>query len=206
MAVSGLSQMTTFTVCIACLPLEVKLCCGVMRKVVTQPSKNKRQTSADNETPVSKRAKKEEEMDRMKKDLSKMHGDKYTEPLYKLWARLIVSGQHTSMEVCPAIPLFGSEASKAASRKEKASNPVEVLADAAIKVIDHLKTPGGVSQEKKAPFEEFRVFSPENKVQIRSQYIHQLKELQMLHDEETLSFDEFTEEKARVMATLRAMN
>ena len=67
------------------------------------------------------------------------------------------------MEVCPAIPLFGSEASKAASRKEKASNPVEVLADAAIKVIDHLKAPGGVSREKNAPSEELRVSPQERK-------------------------------------------
>ena len=65
---------------------------------------------------------------------------------------------------------------------------------------------GGESQEKNSPSEELRVISPGKKVQIRSQYIHQLKELQKLHDEGTLSFDEFTEEKARVMATLRAMN
>ena len=40
-------------------------------------------------------------------------------------------------------------------------------------------------------------------MQIRSQYINQLKELQELHNEGTLTFDEFTEEKARVMATQR---
>ena len=89
-------------------------------------TKNKYQAESDNErASTSKRAKKEEEIDKIRDELKEKHGDKFSAPWYELWARLIVSGQRTSRDVSPSIPLFGSERSKP-TRKKKVQIPIQL--------------------------------------------------------------------------------
>ena len=96
----------------------------------------------------------------------------------------------------PSIPLFGSERSKP-TRKKKSSNTdtVDVLAGAAMKVIDHIKGNTSTQSDKtqsvsiitnvagisSSPEDLHYGLSPAKKVQIRSQYLTQLRELQKLY-------------------------
>ena len=89
-----------------------------------------------------------------------------------------------------------------------------------MKVIDHIKGNTSAQSDKSqsvnittnvagissSPEDLHYGLSPAKKVQIRSQYLTQLRELQKLCDEGSLNLEEFTEEKRRIMATLRAMN
>ena len=47
--------------------------------------------------------------------------------------------------------------------------------------------------------------SPGKKVQLRSQYLNQLKEIQNLRDENVLTADEFQVEKDTILQTLREL-
>ena len=101
--------------------------------------------------------------------------------------------------------------------KKDKGNTAEVLASAAIHILDHFKQSDSSSsssnQSHSAPAgiqnlshqDQLASLSPGRKVNIRSQYISQLKDLQKLRDDGTLSIDEFVEEKSRILETLRAM-
>jgi hypothetical protein len=59
------------------------------------------------ETP-SKYHEKEEEVNDIYEELKEKHSDKYDIPNLRLWARMIASNQHRSMEYPPSNPLFRS--------------------------------------------------------------------------------------------------
>lgn len=167
--------------------------------------KKRSHSISDEEAPVSKRAKKEAEVNELAQKLSAEHESRFSQPQYKLWARMIASGQWSSHERPPNIPLFTGESSRPTSRKEKGST-AEVLADAAIHVLDHLrKSEPTTSTPEPASQDQLTVLSPGKKVSIRSQYLSQLRDLQKLREDGTLNDEEFAEEKARILQTLRAM-
>jgi len=155
--------------------------------------------------PVTKRAKRQAAIDDVRKELAEKHAKKFSEPQYKLWALMITNGQWTDKDNPPNIPLFGCEKSKPAKKKDE--NTVEVLAGAAIQVIDYFKQSSsreGNTQQHLALAKSGDVssISPSKKVSIRSQYLQQLHELQKLCDAGTITSAEFAEEKERVLLTL----
>ena len=116
---------------------------------------------------------------------------------------MVINGQWTNKDSPPNIPLFGCD-------KSKPVNTVEVLAGAAIKVLDYYKQPSSQEGNTQHPAStksgDTPGISPAKKVQIRSQYLQQLRELQKLCDEGTLTCEEFAEENRHVLCTLRSMH
>ena len=80
-------------------------CDGVCNEDEVTPAR-KRKRLNDDCPPTSKRAEKESEVDDVTSDLKGLHGDKYTEPQYRLWARMIINGLHSSRESPPNIPMI----------------------------------------------------------------------------------------------------
>ena len=160
------------------------------------------------DAPVSKRAKKQAAIDDVKKELLEKHAGKYSEPQYKLWALMIVNGQWSNKDN----PFHSLGVKNLVSQgKKKDENTIEVLAGAAIQVIDYFKKQSSSQetsmQQHQAPKSGDMVgISPAKKAQIRSQYLQQLRELQKLRDEGTINDSEFAEEKERVLHTLRSMH
>jgi len=54
----------------------------------------------------SKRAAKEDGIDATRQQLREKHGEMYSGPQFRLWARMHLSGQHDGLDNPPHIPLF----------------------------------------------------------------------------------------------------
>jgi len=60
-----------------------------------------RKRQKDESPTLSKRACKETEVDGVCNELKELHSKKYSEPQYRLWARMIVNGIHASKDEPP---------------------------------------------------------------------------------------------------------
>ena len=78
---------------------DICLWCDGACKVT--PSRKFKQPNDDCPT-ASKRAEKESEVD-ITINLKSLHGDKYTEPQFRLWAKMIINGLHSSRHFPPNI-------------------------------------------------------------------------------------------------------
>ena len=150
---------------------------------------------------VSKRTKsasaEEKELEEGIQKLQSIHSDDYDYGQYRLWARMIKNNQWKDFNNPPSLPMITGKV----SRKDKSVTVVDILATAAVAIIKELKkdtttpankgtcTPGGMS--------------PGKKVELRSQYLKQLKEIQNLKDEGILTLEEFQAEKDTILQTLR---
>lgn len=83
---------------------DIFLCDGVCDKGEVTPARKRKRPNDD--CPPTKRAEKESEVDDITIDLKDLHGDKYTEPQYRLWARMIINGLQSSRETPPDIPMI----------------------------------------------------------------------------------------------------
>ena len=195
---------------------EITLWCdGKKNSELSKRKKRSQSAESDDEGPTTKRAKKEAKINELVQTLSAEHGNKLSQPLYKLWAQMVVTGQWSSLEHPPNIPLFTGASAHTVSRKKDKGNTAEVLADAAIHLLDHFRqseSTSSSSQPHSTPErlhntsqDQLASLSPGKKVSIRSQYFGQLRDLQKLREDGTLSADEFAEEKGRILETLRAM-
>ena len=96
------------------------------------------------------------------------------------------------------------------TNKDSPPNTVEALAGAAIQVLDYFKQSssqeGNTHHPASTKSGDMTGISPAKKVQIRSQYLQQLRELQKLCDEGTLTCEQFAEEKEHVLCTRRSMH
>ena len=72
----------------------------------------KRTSDANEDGPVTKRAKRQVAVEEVKKELVEKHANKFSEPQYKLWALMVINGQWTNKDSPPNIPLFGCDKSK----------------------------------------------------------------------------------------------
>ena len=78
----------------------------------------------------------------MTTELNAIHGDQYSYPQYKLWARLITCGQHAYKENAPNVPMITGSYSKERKQKDSSSNLGDVIAGAAVAIIE------GITREK----------------------------------------------------------
>lgn len=164
-------------------------------------SKKRVQSDDDNETaPVNKKARHEEQVEKLCVELGEKHGSRYSQPQYKLWSRMIKAGQWKSDENPPDIPMFTGPGAVRSARKDSTA---DILANAAVRILDHFQ-PKGANAESHAT-DMSSGLSPAKKASLRKQYLDQLQAIQKLFDDGTLTFEEFNEEKQRVLSTLRAM-
>ena len=117
-------------------------------------------------------------------------------------ARLIKNNQLKDFNNPPNLPMITGKV----SHKEKGGNAVTVvdtLATAAVAIIKELKkdptAPASVNKGMCTP----GGMSPGKKVELRSQYLKQLKEIQNLKDEGVLTLEEFQAEKDTILQTLK---
>ena len=92
----------------------------------TNPSR-KRKNPNDNSQLTSKRTLKEIEIDDLTFDLKELHGEKYSEPQYRLWARMIINGLHSSKESPPNVPMITGLTPTRQSRRSQWRTLLQVL-------------------------------------------------------------------------------
>lgn len=180
----------------------------------------KRKSSVDtNPPPPSKCKQLESDVDEISSELKDRHGTKYTLPQLRLWARMIVSGNHESMTDPPQIPAITGIQPKRAKRESLG----EALVEAASTIVGALRTPEIkqsnigtnnvviTSDTTATPPKilsnsgQHTGLSPGKVCELRSKKMQELRELQQLLEHNILTDAEFTEQKSLVLNSLRKL-
>ena len=133
-----------------------------------------------------------ERVEEVKSELREKHGDSYTPLQYTLWAEMVGVGTHKSLDNPPQVQMFTGK------RKQKPDNEMSTvfteLAKSVVNVLSPQTRPlatnsGGVSPNKLAD--------------LRSKYIHQMRELHSLYEMGALTESEFKEQKEPILSQLK---
>ena len=171
----------------------------------TSTSQAKRKISADEVTPVGKRAKKEEEIDEAFKTLQKKHSGNYSTPQLRLWARMYGNGLHDDFDNPPNVPAITGQPVK---KKKRKSEPLTEALTGAATAITKMLVAGSASPIRQAASDPRKAtgISPASKANLSGQYLQQLGTLQQLRESGVLSEDEFSEQKRLLLCNLRGIN
>ena len=143
--------------------------------------------------------------------LKKKHGNAYSGPQLRLWARMIVAGTHEDTDEPPACPMI--------TGFPEGIKPKESLSDAfasAAKAVTHALstpksstcfqgTPTSSSPPTSSSSPENRIpgdFSPQKKIELRMKNMEQLRQLRQLQEEGILNTDEYGAQKKIVLMAL----
>ena len=184
---------------------EITLWCEGCPSEDSQRKKTGKKRKADdiddktNEDSVvkTKRAAKEERIDSTTQQLREIHGETYSGPQLRLWARMHLNGQHDSLEEPPRIPLFtGSTSSNKGSKRDSLSDALTSAATAVVGILTHkdgTETTGGK-------------MSPAKRARVSGQYLDHLEKLKHLQESGVLSNEEFEEQKSFALKNIRQLN
>ena len=145
----------------------------------------------------------EEDIEDITQEFSSAHGDKYSYAQYKLWARMIMNKQHNDKDNPPNILMIVGKPEKKSKKDFD-----ECLADCAVAIVKALQAPAVPTSLANAPPVAFAQpqptaqglhdgISPGKKVNLRAQYLSQLKTLQTLRDDGVLTSHEFQVKKSK---------
>ena len=177
---------------------EILLWCDA-RVTINEDSQaeNHQPTQKDSE-PLGKRANQSEKAQSIVTELQKLHRDKYTMIQYRLWARMIVSGIHTTTEEPPDVPaITGTNKKKHSGKKSTNVNPMKVTTES--DVCDNQTAPHSPSLARQA---NSIGISPGRVVDIRCKYLDQLGSIKKLFEDRVLNEDEFLEQKRIILSSL----
>ena len=110
---------------------------------------------------------------------------------------MIKSGQWSDKETPPNLPMITGKA----AHKEKCNNVAKTIATAAVAVVRALQSPTQSTPTKQDTIQKTNNppvgISPGKRVrvQLRSQYLKQLKDIQLLRDDGVLTAEEFQAQK-----------
>ena len=164
-------------------------------------SKKKRSYRDDGrEEPASKRARRERDIDDIFETLREKHSvDEYSDPQLRLWARMYANGSHSDLDHPPQVPAITGQVCRL---KTSNRSLTDALAGAAMAVTKMLapRSPSKVSHTKPDGI------SPSSKANLSGQYLQQLRTLQQLRDDKTLTEEEFQEQKCMLLKNITGLN
>ena len=157
-----------------------------------EPRRKKQKTSKD--THTKKTNDQEEDLECVFQRLREKHGNKWSGPQYRLWARALVTGVHDDDSKPPNSPMFTGGLQK--QPKESLADAFASAATAIAKAFSPKHDGDGATTGRSVHF------SPGKKVDIRMKNLEQLRVLQSLMEDGILSEDEFSEQKRIVLQSL----
>ena len=122
----------------------------------------------------------------------------YSDPQYRLWARMIVNGLHSSKESPPQVPMITGIVPTRPSRKF-IEDTVASTVSAVVKAIASPQQ----SQHNSIEPQLGMGISPTKAVDIRGKCFSQLASLKKLFEESIITEDEMQEQKSSILKTLR---
>ena len=159
--------------------------------------KKRKLEDADNNDTTSKRAAKEKKLEEIVQTLRDKHGENYCSgPHLRIWARMYMNAQHSSLDNPPNNPIFSNYGSKA-PKKESLS---DALTSAATAIVGMLKGDASTTMEPAA------TMSPGKRARVSGQYLEQLERLKTLQSSGVLTDEEFEEQKAYALKNIRQLN
>ena len=184
----------------------------------TSTSGTKRKKKAD-DPPPTKRQQIEDELESVVKDLQEKHGNKYTLPQLRCWARMITSGKYQDRDTIPIFLDLNNQ-----PKKQKRSSLAEAITGAAMTFAKAVKssdvqqcssqsvviassnsppTPVAGSSTNSLPLTAG--ISQGKIMDLRLKKVHELRELQGLFEQNILTQQEFVEKKQLVLDSLRKL-
>ena len=183
--------------------------------------RKRKSSSPSPEHRPSKRQLLEDKVDKIVSELKEKHESKYGLPQLRLWARMIVAGNHESTDEAPQIPAITGVPSKQAEKKDTLSN---ALAGAAATIVSALQSPASrqshvnasnsvVISTESPPLTPTKSSSSNNKsgispgksTELRFKKLKELRELQQLLNDNILTTEEFVEQKKLVLESLQSL-
>ena len=179
-------------------------------------SNQNRKRPSTQSAPKSKRLEIEDDVDELVRQLQENHEDKYSIPQLRLWARYVQAGHYKDLVKPPLLPALTGTLPKR-ERKESLS---DAIAGAAITFVNAMRSPDlSTSSNVKAqnsvvinaqtpPKSGTTIIgiSPGRATDLRMRKLKELRELQTLLEQNILNEDEFAEQKAIVLESLRKLN
>ena len=147
--------------------------------------------------PSSRRQEKENEVDDVYQDLKNRHGDSFSTPQLRLWARIVTANLHEDLDTPPTIPAFGS----APKRPRQSESFSDALSGAAVAIVKAL---GGETSTKRCD-SPTSVYSPSKSVELRMKNFEQLRYLQQLFDDGVVMQEEYLEQKQGILCALKKL-
>lgn len=174
----------------------------------------KRRSLPDSEPVLSKRQQLDEDIQVTVKQLKEKHGSKYSFPQLRLWARMMVAGNHDSTDDPPLIPAITG-----VLKQKKKPSLSDAIASAAITIANATQSPtmqqcnkqsvvissDGISTPDKCNVAQATGISPGKVTELRMKKLRELRELQELLEQNILTQKEFSEQKQLVLDSLRKL-
>ena len=166
---------------------------GISRKGSTKKKGGRNKSSARSRLSSDEKA---AQVQKLKTKLEQRHGTKFNSCQYRLWAEMVFSGIHESMEEPPQVPMFGAQRKRASPRGGSPDgNLSNALTGVAAAIRDVLSPqPNRIS-----------LSSPSKAVDLRSKYLQQLKDVLSLHDMGGLTDEEYEEERSTIVRQMRKL-
>ena len=129
-----------------------------------------------------------EHVEEVKSELREKHGDSYTPLQYTLWVEMICVGTHESFDNTPQVQMFTGK------RKQKPDNEMStVFTELAKSVVKMSYRPKPVPT----------LWWCSKLADLRSKYIHQMRELHSLYELGALTESELQEQKEPILSQLK---
>lgn len=175
---------------------EITLWCDRRVSPVTGNARKK-----DEPGNTSRRQEKEDEVDKVYKELKEKHGSKYATPLLRLWARMVNTKLHDDLDSPPNIPAFTGTPAKRTRQQDSLSDVVKEAAAAVAKAFKPDATQ--LPTESRAAVAVSPGVSPVKATDLRTKSLEQLRSLKQLLDDGVLSDQEYLELKQDILTALR---
>ena len=144
----------------------------------------------------SKYSDREEEMEHIFTELKEKHEEKYDLTKLRLWARLIASNLHHSLDDPPNIPAFYGSAAKRA-RQNSLSGALSGAASAFAEAL----TKGSTDKESTS------LTCPQEKLtEVRLKNLEQLRYIKELFDDHILSESEYIKQKQNILSVIQSLH
>jgi len=140
------------------------------------------------------------EVDTICTDLKELHKEKYSEPQFRLWARMISNGPHSSKSDPLQVLMIVGHSGTRSSKKDTIANAVAVVTKAMAPTCT-VPSPHNTSSESQSSSgshsqnSSMRI-SPGKAVEIRGKYYTQLASLKQLFEESVIDEKEMKEQKS----------
>lgn len=147
----------------------------------------------------------EEEIKQVACDLKERHGEQWNKREYQIWARMHVNNQWDSLDEPPDIPIITGGTGRRTPKKESFADAISGAAVAFANILTKQNS-SATQPTTSTAAKTLAILSPNSKARLSSQYITQLKELQLLRESGVLCEEEFQEQKRFALENLRFMN
>ena len=157
----------------------------------TTPAGRKRRRD---EMVASRYQEKENEREEIYKELKEKHESKYDITKLRLWARMISSNLHESLEEPPNIPAFHTDVIKKRKREESFSTAFSQGAAFANTLASRTPTPRPATEASSYAIAD-----------VRMKHYEQLRYAKQLNDDGILTDSEFEEQKENILHSIKEL-